>query len=96
MYVIIAYDVCTMTAEGQKRLRLVSKACQNYGQRVQNSLFECSIDYGTFLTLKHNLESLINHKTDSLRFYYLGNKWEHKVEHVGAKSSYNPQDTLII
>jgi CRISPR-associated protein Cas2 len=96
MYVIIGYDVNTMTAEGRKRLRKVSKACQNYGQRVQNSLFECCIDYGTFLKLKAELEEIIDKETDSLRYYYLGNKWEKKVEHVGAKPSYNPQDILII
>ena len=96
MYVIIAYDVSTVSAAGRKRLRQVSKACQNYGQRVQNSLFECCIDYGTFLMLKNNLEQIIDHKTDSLRYYHLGNNWEHRVEHVGAKPSYNPQDTLII
>jgi len=96
MYVIIGYDVNTMSAEGRKRLRKVSKACQNYGQRVQNSLFECCIDYGTFLKLKNELEKIINKETDSLRYYYLGNNWEKKVEHVGAKPSYNPQDILII
>jgi len=96
MYVIIAYDVSTITAGGRKRLRLVSKACQNFGQRVQNSLFECCIDYGTFLKLKNDLENIIDHKTDSLRYYNLGNNWEHRVEHVGAKTSYNPQDILII
>ncbi|MGV8168319.1 MAG: CRISPR-associated endonuclease Cas2 [Alkaliphilus sp.] len=96
MYVIIAYDVSTTTEGGVKRLRHVSKACQNYGQRVQNSLFECCIDYGTFLKLKKKLESIIDPKTDSLRYYNLGNKWENKVEHIGAKPSYNPQETLII
>ena len=96
MYVIIAYDVNTQTDSGKKRLRMVSKACVNYGQRVQNSLFECLIDYGTFLKLKNNLERIIDKQTDSLRYYYLGNNWEKKVEHVGAKPSYNPQDTIII
>lgn len=96
MYVLIAYDVSTITASGSTRLRKVSKACQNYGQRVQNSLFECCIDYGTFLKLKKELESIIDHEADSLRYYNIGNKWESKVEHVGAKPSYNPQDILII
>jgi CRISPR-associated protein Cas2 len=77
-------------------LRKVSKACQNYGQRVQNSLFECCIDYGTFLKLKKELEKIIDFKTDSLRFYNLGNKWENKVEHIGTKVAYNPEDILII
>lgn len=96
MFVVIAYDVSTVTNAGKKRLRLVSKACQNYGQRVQNSLFECLIDYGTFLILKQKLESTIDKQTDSLRYYYLGNKWNGKVEHVGAKESYNPEGTIII
>ena len=96
MYVIIGYDVSTTTVDGKKRLRKVSKACQNYGQRVQNSLFECCIDYGTFLKLKSELENIIDKNKDSLRYYYLGNKWEKKVEHVGVKPSYNPQGTLMI
>lgn len=96
MYVLIAYDVSTVTPAGVKRLRLVSKACQNYGQRVQNSLFECLVDYGTFLKLKRELEKIIDEDTDSLRYYNLGNKWENKVEHVGAKPTYNPKDTFII
>ena len=96
MFVVIAYDVNTETAEGRKRLRKVSKACQDFGQRVQHSLFECSIDYGTFLTLKRTLEKIIDKDKDSLRYYNLGNKWNGKVEHVGAKAGYNPEGTLII
>ena len=96
MFVVIAYDVSTETAEGRKRLRKVSKACQDYGQRVQNSLFECSIDYGTFLMLKRTLEKIIDKDKDSLRYYNLGNKWSGKVEHVGAKAGYNPEGALII
>lgn len=96
MFVIIAYDVNTQTTSGRKRLRQVSKACQNFGQRVQNSLFECLIDYGTFLKLKNQLEGIIDKQTDSLRYYYLGNNWEKKVEHVGAKPSYNPEGTIIL
>ena len=96
MFVVIAYDVNTQDAEGRKRLRQVSKACQDYGQRVQNSLFECSVDYGTFLLLKKRLEKIINKDKDSLRYYHLGNKWDGKVEHVGAKDSYNPEGVLVI
>ena len=96
MFVVIAYDVNTENADGVKRLRKVSKACQNYGQRVQNSLFECSIDYGTFLTLKRTLEKIINKEKDSLRYYNLGNKWHGKVEHVGAKPGYDPEGVLIL
>ncbi len=75
---------------------MVSKACQNYGQRVQNSLFECLIDHGTFLKLRTELEKIIDHQKDSLRYYFLGNNWNNKVEHVGAKAGYDPQGTLII
>ncbi|MGI6361766.1 MAG: CRISPR-associated endonuclease Cas2 [Bacillota bacterium] len=96
MFVVIAYDVNTETREGRKRLRLVSKACQNYGQRVQNSLFECLIDYGTFLILKKELESIVDEDLDSLRYYYLGNKWQKRVEHFGAKGGYDPEGTIII
>lgn len=96
MFVVIAYDVNTETNAGKKRLRLVSKACQNYGQRVQNSLFECLIDYGTFLILKQKLENIVDKHTDSLRYYYLGNKWNEKVEHFGAKAGYNPEGTIVI
>lgn len=96
MMVLITYDVNTETAMGRKRLRKVSKACVNYGQRVQNSVFECLIDYGTFLKLKNNLVSIIDLETDSLRFYMLGNKWEGKVEHFGAKETYNPEGFLNV
>ena len=96
MFVIVAYDVNTESDGGKKRLRKVAKTCQNYGQRVQNSLFECSIDYSTFLKLKKTLEQIIDKEKDSLRYYNLGNKWDSKVEHVGAKPGYNPDGVLII
>jgi len=96
MFVIVAYDVNTESNEGKARLRKVAKTCQNYGQRVQNSLFECSIDYGTFLKLKKTLEEIIDKDKDSLRYYNLGNKWDSKVEHIGAKPGYNPEGVLII
>jgi CRISPR-associated protein Cas2 len=96
MFIVIAYDVNTESPEGKKRLRKVSKACQNYGQRVQNSLFECSIDYGTFLQLKRGLEKIIDKDKDSLRYYNLGNKWDGKAEHIGAKPGYDPDGTIIV
>jgi len=96
MFVLVAYDVNTENPEGKKRLRKVAKICQNYGQRVQNSLFECSIDYATFLRLKNELGKVIDKQKDSLRYYNLGNKWENKIEHIGAKCSYNPEEVLII
>ena len=81
---LICYDVNTETKEGRARLRKVAKACQNHGQRVQNSVFEVNVDYGKFLKLKDKLEHIIDKDSDSLRFYYLGNNWQNRVEHIGA------------
>lgn len=96
MMVIISYDVATASPDGRRRLRKVAKACQNHAQRVQNSVFEADLDYSSFLKLKSSLLELIDDKVDSLRFYYLGNNWERKVEHVGAKESYNPEGVIIL
>lgn len=96
MMVLISYDVSTMDAAGRKRLRKVAKECQNHAQRVQNSVFEADLDYSSFLKLKNNLIKLIDEEQDSLRFYYLGNNWERKIEHVGAKKTYNPEGVIII
>jgi CRISPR-associated protein Cas2 len=96
MMVLITYDVSVTTDSGKKRLRKVAKQCVNYGQRVQNSVFECLLDPAQFAELKHRLESIINHETDSLRYYFLGNNWKNRVEHVGAKSGYDPEDVLMI
>lgn len=96
MMVIISYDVSTTDAAGKKRLRRVAKECQNHAQRVQNSVFEANLDYSTFLKLKERLVDIIDKNKDSLRFYYLGNNWERKVEHIGSKPTYNPEGVLII
>ena len=96
MMVLISYDVNTSDEGGKRRLRKVAKECQNHAQRVQNSVFEADLDYGKFLLLKNNLIKIIDSKKDSLRFYYLGNDWEKKVEHIGAKETYNPQGVIII
>lgn len=96
MMVLISYDVSTENNAGKKRLRKVAKACEAHAQRVQNSVFEANLDYSTFLKLKKELTDIIDENVDSLRFYYLGNKWQHKVEHIGAKMTYNPEGTLII
>lgn len=96
MLVLITYDVSTQDAAGKKRLRKVAKECVNYGQRVQNSVFECILDASQTLILKDKLCSLIDSKKDSLRFYYLGNKYQTKVEHFGAKDTYEPEGTLIV
>lgn len=94
--ILITYDVSTQDAAGRKRLRKVAKECVNYGQRVQNSVFECVLDSSQLLIVKDKLQSMIDPKTDSLRFYNLGNKYQTKVEHFGAKASYEAEGTLII
>ena len=96
MMVIVSYDVSTKTEEGKKRLRKVAKECVNHGQRVQNSVFEVDLDYSSFLKLKNNLCELIDEKEDSLRFYYLGNNWKGKVEHIGSKDTYDPEGVIIV
>lgn len=83
MLVLITYDVNTETAAGRKRLRNVAKQCVNYGRRVQNSVFECILDQAQCVALKSSLSDMIDENTDSLRFYYLGNKYQAKVEHIG-------------
>ena len=95
MYILITYDVNTETKPGKKRLRQVAKVCVDYGQRVQNSVFECSIEPALFCTVKDKLLNIIDVNTDSLRFYYLGNNYKSKIEHYGAKSTYFPDDTMI-
>lgn len=96
MMVLISYDVCTQDPDGRKRLRLVAKKCQSRAQRVQNSVFEANLDYGEFMKLKEELVSIIDAECDSLRFYYLGNNWHNKIEHVGAKESYDSEGVLIV
>ncbi|WP_310550945.1 CRISPR-associated endonuclease Cas2 [Paenibacillus glufosinatiresistens] len=96
MLVLITYDVSTKSSEGRRRLSQVSKKCLSYGQRVQNSVFECIVDATEFRRLKFELEELINEETDSLRFYNLGDKHKTKVEHFGAKSSYDMEGPLIL
>ncbi len=96
MLVLITYDVNTETAAGKRRLRRVAKECVNYGQRVQNSVFECSLDAAKCRQVKAILEGIIDKETDSLRFYYLGNNYKNKVEHIGAKASFDVTDPLIV
>lgn len=96
MMVIISYDVNTTDNAGRTRLRKVSKECQNHAQRVQNSVFEADLDYSKFLKLKAALLKLIDKEKDSLRFYYLGNNWQRRIEHIGAKETYNPEGLLLI
>lgn len=96
MMVLVTYDVTTTTTEGQARLRRVAKTCQNYRQRVQHSVFECLVDPAQFVKLKSELLKVIDEREDSLRFYFLGANWQHRVEHIGAKRSYDPQGLIIV
>ena len=96
MLVVVAYDVNTESEQGRRRLRHVAKVCENFGQRVQNSVFECLVDFAQWTKLRGRLVKEIEEETDSLRFYFLGDNWERRVEHVGAKPSYNPQGPLVV
>lgn len=96
MLVLITYDVNTETSAGKKRLRKVAKQCENYGRRVQNSVFECIVDQAQIVMLKAILMDIIDSKVDSLRFYYLGNKYETKVEHIGIDPGNAVDQPLIL
>ena len=96
MMVLISYDVSTADKAGKTRLRKVAKECQTPAQRVQNSVFEADLDYSTFMKLKDRLIKLIDQEHDSLRFYYLGNNWDKRIEHIGAKETYDPEGVIII
>lgn len=95
MYVLVTYDVSTTTAEGRRRLRRVAKTCLDFGQRVQNSVFELKVDPAKWTECRLKLVELIDATTDSLRFYFLGAKWQRRVEHVGAKPGYDVEGPLI-
>ena len=96
MMVLITYDVNVTTEGGKKRLRKVAKQCEDYGQRVQNSVFECLVDPVQFAQLRKRLEALIDIEKDSLRYYFLGDNWQRRVEHVGAKTTYDPEGVLMV
>ena len=96
LLILITYDVSTTDAAGKKRLRKVAKECQNYGQRVQNSVFECILDAGQYLALKNKLLNEIDVEKDSIRFYSLGNHYKTKAEHYGVKESYEAEGVLMI
>lgn len=95
MLVLVTYDVATTTRAGRKRLRQVAKVCVSYGQRVQNSVFECQIDPAQWTRFKLLLLDLYNPEEDSLRFYFLGSNWRHRVEHHGAKPIIDLEDVII-
>lgn len=96
MLILVTYDVNTMDMDGKRRLRQVAKRCVAHGQRVQNSVFECLLDAAQYRLLKAELSQLIDPQKDSLRFYELGNRYESKVEHIGAKTSYKPESVLMV
>lgn len=96
MLVLITYDVNTETHEGQKRLRRIAKACVNMGQRVQNSVFECLLNAAELVALKYELLEIMDSEQDSLRFYYLGDKYQTKIECYGIRQGYKPEETLIL
>ena len=96
MLVLVSYDVSTTDPGGPKRLHRVAKVCQNYGQRVQYSVFECLVDPAQWAVLKQRLIDLINQELDSLRFYYLGSNWRRRVEHVGAKKTLDQEGPMVV
>lgn len=96
MLVVICYDVSTVEGEGQRRLRRVAKACKDYGQRVQFSVFECEVDPAQWTVLRQRLIDEIDAEVDSLRFFFLGANWRRRIEQIGAKKSYDPDGPLIV
>lgn len=96
MMVLVSYDVSTVDVEGPGRLRRVAKICKNYGQRVQYSVFECIVDPAAWAVFKQKLMDQIEPETDSLRFYFFGANWRKRIEHVGAKKSFDQEGPLIV
>lgn len=96
MLVLVSYDVAMHDEKGAKRLRRVAKTCQNYGQRVQYSVFECLVDPAQWTVLREQLIKEIDMQEDSLRFYFLGANWRKRVEHIGAKKAIDPEGPLIV
>jgi CRISPR-associated protein Cas2 len=96
MFVVVSYDVSTTDSNGSRRLNRVAKACRDYGQRVQFSVFECIVDPAQWAVLRNRLINEIDQEVDSLRFYYLGSNWRRRVEHVGAKKTIDQEGPLIV
>lgn len=96
MHVLITYDVATQSTEGRRRLRRVAKVCENWGQRVQASVFECKLDPAQYIKIKAMLSGIIDPATDSLRFYNLGKHWHGRVEKIGIDRSSDPDEPLIV
>lgn len=95
MLVLVTYDVNTESSEGKRRLHRVAKICQNFGQRVQNSVFECLVDPTQLIELKYQIQKEIDNNKDSIRYYFLGSNWKKRVEHIGAKETYDPEGLII-
>jgi len=95
MMVLVTYDVNTETPQGRRRLRQVARECVNYGQRVQNSVFECLVDPAQFAKLKHSLSGIMDKDRDSIRFYFLGANWKNRVENIGNDKGYDPEGLLV-
>ena len=96
MMVLVSYDVSTKDEAGKRRLRRVARVCEDLGQRVQNSVFECLVDPAQWVALRARLLSESDPAQDSLRFYFLGAEWKRRVEHVGAKTAYDPGGPLVV
>lgn len=96
MYLLVAYDVATATPSGARRLRRVAKICLDYGQRVQNSVFECKIEPARYVEFKERVLGIIDTEKDSIRFYHLGNNWQKRIEHYGKNEDYNIEGTLLV
>jgi len=96
MLVLISYDVNTQDADGKKRLRHIARQCENWGQRVQFSVFECLVDPAQWTALRAKLLTIMDPEKDSLRFYFLGANWRKRIEHAGAKAAFDPQGPLIL
>lgn len=96
MYILVAYDVATSTPSGSRRLRRVSKVCLDYGQRVQNSVFECKVDPAQYVAFKERILKIIDEQKDSVRFYHLGNQWQKRIEHYGKNEDYNIEGPLLV
>lgn len=96
MYILVTYDVDTTSEKGQKRLRQVARVCKNYGQRVQNSVFECEVTEALYTVLKNELHSVMDEKFDSIRFYHLNKNKNHSIETLGRITSFDVNDAIII
>ena len=96
MYLLVAYDVSTVTPAGRKRLRRVAKVCLDYGQRVQNSVFECDVAPADYVAFKQRILKIIDPEADSVRFYNLGHKWRDRVEHYGKNDAYDTEGLLLV